>query len=210
MKVAIVSEFTADEAAIKILVDAVVGRETHLVSSPKLRPKGWPSVLNLLPSIIKHLHYNSDAHGLAVVVDSDDSPLHNESHEFTSQENQSCRLCALRHVVEREKSRLSAVANRTGIKTAIGVAIPSMEAWYHCGLDTHVNENTWGRRLRGERVTYDRQSLKNSIYLSDRAPIFAKTQIACNAAKRLVTNLELLKEHFPIGFGCFVKDLKSW
>jgi hypothetical protein len=52
MKLAVISESPADEAAIKILVDAIVGEETELVPL-RLRPGGWPHVLQLLPPIIK-------------------------------------------------------------------------------------------------------------------------------------------------------------
>jgi hypothetical protein len=48
---------------IKILADAILGEETGLVSLPRLRPRGWASVFNMLPAIIKDLHYNSDADG---------------------------------------------------------------------------------------------------------------------------------------------------
>jgi hypothetical protein len=210
MKVAIVSEFTADEAAIKILVDEIIGVETDLVASPRLRPRGWPSVLNLLPSILKHLHYNSDADGLVVVVDSDDSPLHTDSHDREKQKAEACRLCTLRNIIEWEKQKLTTIMGRSLLKTAIGVAVPTIEAWYHCGLDTHVNENTWGRKLLGERITYDRKSLKKSIYLTERASLSVMTQIACDAAQRLAADLDLLEAHFPIGFGCFVRDLQNW
>ena len=92
MKIAVVSEFTADEAAVKILVDSVLSIETDLVASRRWRPRGWPSVLNLLPTIIKDLHYNTDADGLVVVVDSDESSPHDAAHEVVGIESSECRL----------------------------------------------------------------------------------------------------------------------
>jgi hypothetical protein len=75
MKIAVVSESPADDAAVKILVDAIVGQETELVGV-RVRPGGWPQVLALLPNIITALHYRAEADSLAVIVDSDDSSLH--------------------------------------------------------------------------------------------------------------------------------------
>src|SRR5260370_3582266 len=101
---------------------------------------GWTSVLGLLPAIIKDLHYNSDADGLVVVIDSDESPLHQEIHDSWPDESQTCRLCVLRRLVTRERSNLSTVPNRPKLKIAIGIAVPAIEAWYRCGLDPHVTE----------------------------------------------------------------------
>ena len=106
MKIAVVSESPADEAAIKILVDAIVGEKTELVSPARVRPGGWPHVLAVLPNIVTALHYRGEADSLAVVVDSDDSPLHLQSHE-TQQNNQDCRLCQLRNCVQRCLDRVA-------------------------------------------------------------------------------------------------------
>lgn len=210
MKIAVVSEFTADEAAVKILVDAVLGIETVLVASRRWRPRGWPSVLNLLRTIITDLHYNSDADGLVLVVDSDESPGHEDSHEVAAVENTACRLCQLQSISSREFQRLSRVPNRETIKIAIGLAVPAIEAWYQCGRDPHVNEVTWGRKLKGERITYDKVSLKNAVYGSDRVSGAVKIEKAKEAATRIATDLELLVRLFPNGFGAFSRSLRDW
>jgi hypothetical protein len=81
MKVVVLSESSADEAAIRILVNGILGRETEDVSSLPLRSRGWPSVIKVLPTVIKFLHYQTDAEALVVIADSDDSPIHRSSHE---------------------------------------------------------------------------------------------------------------------------------
>ncbi len=207
MKIAVVSEFTADEVAVKILVDAVLGAPTDLMASRRWRPRGWPSVINLLPTIIKDLHYNTDVEGLVVVVDSDDSPTHIAAHR---EMNPDCRLCQLQRIASAEILRLTSVPTRPSIKFAFGLAVPSIEAWYQCGLNPHVNEATWSRRLQGERITYDRISLKASAYGSDRVSNSTKTDKAREAAYRLTTRLDVLEALFPGGFGTFVRYLKSW
>ncbi len=210
MKIAVVSEGPHDQAAVKILVDAILGIETELIA-PRRSPQGWPSVLNLLPAIITELHYQQvDAHGLVVVVDSDNTNAHDASHKIGKAEATSCRLCQMREVAERQLGRLTRVPNRSPVKFAFGLAVPQIEAWYRSALDTHVNENTWRLKIRGDRVSYDAKSLKRDTYGSDRVPTFVKTNIAKQAAQRLATNLNQLEQMFPNGFGCLVRDLQDW
>ena len=206
MKIAVISESPADEAAIKILVDAIVGVETNLVPL-RLRPGGWPHVLQLLPSIIKALHYTTDADGFAVVVDSDNSPVHAKDHE---QSNSQCRLCLLRNCIQATLLELSPVASRRALKTAAGVAVPAIEAWYQCGVDLHVNEARWGGKLSGERINFTKELLKIAVYGSNQPSLHMETLAAIAAAKRLAENLDQLALLFPNGFGCFLADVRGW
>ena len=209
MKIAVVSESPADEAAIKILVDAIVGKETDLVSL-RLRPNGWPHVLQLLPAMIKDLHYNTDADGFTVVVDSDNSPVHFDDHEDDDQWNSECRLCLLRNCIQTTLRKLSRVATRLGLKTAAGVAIPAIEAWYQCGVDLHVNEARWIGKLSGEKINFTKESLKIAVYGSNQPPLQTETSAAIEAAKRLADNLDQLEQLFPNGFGCLLADVRGW
>lgn len=206
MKIAVVSESPADEAAIKILVDAIVGEETELVSATRLRPGGWPHVLSLLPSIVKALHYQTDADGMAVVVDSDNSPVHVLSH----QSDPECRVCLLPVCVGTSLLRVSPVANRAALRTAIGLAVPAIEAWYRCGLDPHVNEARWIGKLSGEKINYTKQSLKVDVYGSSQPGLEAETTDAVLAARRLADHIDQLEQLFPGGFGCFLADVRNW
>lgn len=210
MKIAIVSESPADEAAIKFLVDAIVGHATELVVAPRLRPNGWPHVLSLLPNIVKSLYYFSDVAGLVVVVDSDDSPLHDDSHEASEVQNPDCRLCLLRTTVALSLGRVSPVSGRVAMKRALGVAVPSIEAWYRCGIDSRVNEPAWSRKLLGHNVNYDRRSLKSDAYGSHQPSLLMETKLAVESAKRLASNLEELERLFPVGFGSLLRDLHGW
>jgi hypothetical protein len=209
MKIAVVSESSSDEAAVKILVDAIVGIDTEMFAL-RTRPHGWPHVLSLLPNIVTGLHYGTDVDALVVVVDSDESPVHQVSHEALQAENPQCRLCRLRSTIGLALGGISAIANRTSLKTAAGLAVPAIEAWYRCGLDPHVNEATWIRQLAGERITYNKRSLKMDVYGSDQPGLVAETDAAKVAATRLAEDLELLQRLFPIGFGCLLLDVRNW
>jgi len=209
MRIAVVSESPADEAAIKILVDAIIGLETDLIPL-RLRPGGWPHVLMLLPAIIKSLHYGTDADALAVVVDSDNSPVHCDEHEQNQQLNSECRLCLLRDCLQSTLVRVSPVANRLALKTAAGVAVPAIEAWYQCGVDLHVNEARWIGKLSGERINFTKESLKVAVYGSNQPSLRHETSAAITAAKRLSENLDQLNQLFPNGFGCLLADIRTW
>ncbi|HMG73523.1 MAG TPA: hypothetical protein VK582_08480 [Pyrinomonadaceae bacterium] len=209
MKIAFVSESPADEAAIKLLVDAIVGSESELFSF-RSRPNGWTRIFALLPNIIKHLHYGYEVEGLVVVMDSDDSPIHDNAHEMARAQNLDCRLCRLRETVQVELSRLRPLPNRTDLKMALGLAVPAIEAWYRAGLDPHVNEVAWNRKLLGEDVSYDRRSLKKDTYGSYQPSLGTETTAAVAAAQRLTENLELLEQLFPNGFGSLICDLRAW
>ncbi|HKG47540.1 MAG TPA: hypothetical protein VKB02_12475 [Pyrinomonadaceae bacterium] len=210
MKIAVVSESPADEAAIKILVDAILGHETELVSAARLRPGGWPQVLQLIPSILKALHYYTDAEGIAVVVDSDSSPVHLLEQPRDQECHSECRICLLRNTLRTSLSRVSSVPNRATIKTAVGLAVPAIEAWYRCGLDAHVNEARWSGSLAGEKIHFTKRSLKVDVYGSDQPSLRAETTTAVEAAHRLVHNIEQLGQLFPSGFGCLMADVRGW
>lgn len=209
MKIAVVSESPADEAALKVLIDAIVGHETELVST-RLRPGGWPHVLTVLPSIVKGLHYTTDADGLAIVVDSDSSPVHIATHVQDQQANLGCRLCLLRSCIETTMLRVSPVSNRNPLKTAAGVAVPAIEAWYCCGVAPHVNEARWIGHLSGERINFSKRSLKIDVYGSDQPSLETETTAAVQAATRLTNQLDQLEQLFPNGFSCFLADVRSW
>lgn len=81
MKVAVLGESPIDEAAVRVLVEGILVRQTQQVEYFQLRSRGWPSVLRILPNVLQHLYYRTDAEGLVVVADLDDSPLHQETHD---------------------------------------------------------------------------------------------------------------------------------
>lgn len=211
MKIAVVSESPADETAIKILVDSIVQPETEFISLTA-RADGWTTVFELLRNVIPGLHYHQpDVEALVVVIDSDDSPTHQKEHELPHQDDPNCRLCLLKATVSSSLAKLRPLPNRTQLKTALGLAVPAIEAWYRSGLDPHVNENAWNRKLlSGENVGYDRRSLKRDVYGTDQPSLAVKESAAMIAARRLASNLESLEELFPNGFGSLLRDLRGW
>lgn len=91
MKVAVLSESPADEAAIRILVEGILGRQTQspALSSFRTRAPGISGVFRAFPAVLKELYYNQqDAEGLIVVVDSDHTPVHSPEHEQPGSANE--------------------------------------------------------------------------------------------------------------------------
>ena len=150
MKVAILSESPPDESAIVILVVAVLGSSVDRVAGPPLRSRGWPSVRSLLPGVIRHLHFRTDADGLVVVVDSDSPVAHRETASETVCQD-GCRLCELRLVAHSTLQRLPARPVRAPLKVAVGLAVPAIEAWYRVGVDATVTEAAWIQAHTGLR-----------------------------------------------------------
>jgi len=209
MKVAILSESSADEAAIRILVDGILSRQTRPIAiSPQTR--GLSSVFKVLPPVFKHLHYHTDTEAFVVVVDSDRSPVHQNAHEQPGGANEQCRLCQLRGVVAQVQGQLRPVPGRPPIKTAIGLAVPEIEAWYRCGLDPHVTEAAWIQALQSRIYPYTKNSLKRDVYGAERPSLELETQRAVEEARRLVRNLPVIEGLFPNGFGALARDVRSW
>lgn len=208
MKITIFSESSTDEAALRILVEAILEEEIEEVPRPNtLRSRGFASVENELPVVINSAYYKTDTEGLIVVYDSDDTPVHQKEHP--KDEAERCRFCFLEKKITGVVKNIKPRPERKPLKIAFGVAVPSIEAWYLCGAKLDVSEDAWKRKLAGETVRYDRTSLKQKVY--GEKP-FKRKQIetAISEATRLAKNLELLEEKFPEGFGNLIREIKSW
>lgn len=208
MKVVVLSESLDNEAAIRVLVDGILGGTyTEHVAPPSLRTRGWSRLLSDLPGVLKQLHYHTDADALVVVVDSDDSAPHQTVH--LSADNPSCRLCRLRSLTDEVLRGLTVVPNRAQLRTAFGLAVPALEAWLRCGADPRAVEATLIQRPDG-RTQALREQLKRDVYGVDRPSQQVRMTRAVEQAQRLVKMLDEFERCFPDGFGSFARDVRSW
>jgi hypothetical protein len=108
--------------------------------------------------------------------------------------------------------RLPGIVGRTGLRVAVGLAIPSIEAWYLCGSDHQVNEAAWNMALESGHFRYDNQRLKQSVYGTVHPSLEAARQMAVDKSRRLVEGdgLHRLEELFPIGFGSLAEEVRRW
>ena len=209
MKVALLSESPADEAALWVVVEAVLAGPVAAVQ-PGLRARGWPNVAQLLPAILRHLHFNTDADGLVVVVDSDDSVVHTAEHEAPGYYHPQCRLCQLRGIFRRTQKNFPPRSSRDRVLRAVGIAVPAIEAWYLCGQDPQVTELTWREGQRQGWTPYTRRDLKWRVYGTDRPGLGLEIQRAVECMRRHQHDLRRLEVGFPQGFGSLTRDLRSW
>lgn len=209
MNVAILSESPADEAAIRVLVEGVLREPVRQVQAG-LRARGWPNVVQVLPAVIRHLHFNTSADGLVVVVDADDSVVHTVDHEVPNYHHPLCRMCQVRAVFRRTIKKLPPARGRERVLRGVGVAVPAVEAWYLCGRDETVSEAAWlAGRERGV-APYTRRELKWRVYGTDRPSLPFETQRALEEVRRHRGDLRRLEADFPGGFGELARDLREW
>jgi len=209
VKIALLSESPADEAALGVLVEYVLGAPFAPVQT-SLRARGWPSVEQVLPAILRHLHFNTDADGLVVVVDSDDSPVHTAAHEAPGYYHPQCRICRLRAVFRRVFKNLPRAHGRDRVLRAVGLAVPAVEAWYLCGRDTSVTEAAWLTGCSAARPPYTRRELKWKVYGTERPSLPHEIKRAVQEVTRHQGDLRRLEHDFPQGFGSLARDLRSW
>lgn len=209
MNIALLSESPVDEAALRVLVGYVLGQGFNQIS-PALRARGWPSVELVLPAILRHLHFNTNAAGLVVVVDSDDSPMHTAEHEAPGYYHPYCRICRLRAVFRRTIKNLPPARGRDRVLRAVGLCVPALEAWLLCGRDTSITETAWANGQATGRLPYTRRELKWKVYGTDRPSLPHAVKRAVQEISRHQGDVRRLENDFPQGFGSLVRDLRSW
>jgi len=208
MKLAILSESPADEAALCLLIEAVLGSPFVRVQA-NLRARGWPSVAQVLPAVIRHLHFNTDAQGLVVVVDSDDSVVHTELHERPDYFHPLCRMCRLRAVFRQTNKNLPPARGRTRVLRGVGVAVPAIEGWYLAGREPEVTEDAWVAGQERGWAPFSRAQLKQRVYGTDRPSLLHATECAIRETRRLLPDTRRLEHDFP-GFAALARDLRTW
>ena len=208
MKVALLSESPADEAVLRVLVEAVLGAPPQFVS-PGLRARGWPNVAQLLPAVIRHLHFNTDTDALVVSCDSDDSVVHTAAHDAPGYYHPHCRMCQLRGIFHRTAKKFPAAHGRARVLRAVGVAVPALEAWLLCGRDPGVTESAWLDGQAQGRAPYSRAELKWRAYGTDRPSLPHEIRCALHEWERLRHDPRRLEHDFP-GFRALAQDVREW
>jgi len=208
MKLAILSESPADETALRVLIEAILPGPVEILH-PGLRARGWPNVAQVLPAILRHLHFNTDADGLVVVVDADDSVVHTSRHDAPGYFHPQCRLCRLRSVFRQTIKKLPPAHGRERLLRAVGVAVPAIEAWYLCGKEPGLTEQAWIDGQESGKPACTRPGLKFQTYGTERPSLELEIDCALREVTRLAKDLRRLEFDFP-GFASLCTDLRSW
>jgi hypothetical protein len=207
MKIAFLSESPADEAVLRVLVEGAL-KEKPTVAAAGYRARGWPNVQQVLPAVIRHLHFNTDVDTLVVSCDSDDSPVHTAAHDAPQYFHPQCRMCQLRAVFRQTSKRFPAAHGRLRVRRVVGVAVPALEAWLLCGLDDAVTEATWIAGQASGSLPYSRAELKWRVYQTERPSLPHETACAVREATRHARDLRRLEYDFP-GFAALLRDLRE-
>jgi hypothetical protein len=208
MKIAYFAESSADEAALRIITEAILGRQTEPVLHAGLRHRGWPAVKTVLRSVLLELHYRTDAEGFVFIVDSNGTPSHLLEHE--KEPDARCRLCQLRRIIDDAQRQARPRTHLPPLKIAVGLAVPAIEAWLLCGSDPHVTEAAWINGLKLGQLPYTKDSLKDKLYGTSHPSLPIETEAMTVAASRLAENFSNLTNLFPGGFGALQASLKGW
>lgn len=209
MKLAIFGESPADEAAVHAFVQGILDRPVPLVRIPLRRPPGWTGT-KVLPALVRHLYYQSEADALIVVVDSDNTPVHLESHNAPGTTDPRCRHCALHSSLVSTFQQLRPIPGRQ-FRYAIGTAVPAIEAWCLATPNSPYTEHAWAQYLATKQHPgYARQTLKQTLYRTDRPSTMLATSIMVQAMQRLAADPSIPLRLFPNGFGPFLQEIQSW
>lgn len=98
MKIGFYCESPADRAALEIFVAGILGEPLEPINLD-LEAHSVPGFFNTLAGVFRGIHYNSDAEGFVVVVDCDDTELHDVAHDAPASKEDRCRYCRIRGIL---------------------------------------------------------------------------------------------------------------
>lgn len=211
MRVAIFSESPSDEAALRVLVGAVLQTTLEPIGL-NLRSRGWPAVRYELRAVIRDLWLNQRADALVVSVDTDYSPVHDPLHESASTSD--CRQCVLQRQTDETVAELKAKHELLAPLAAVASASPAMEAWLLHGKPNAPTENSWNAFLLTNPSRFEVKTrvgeLKRLVYNSPRPGEAAAIALAEAEARRVAADLPGLATRFPGGFGTMRGVVSKW
>jgi hypothetical protein len=209
MKIGFYCESPADQAAMAVFTEAILGQPPEPINMD-LEARSVSELLDSLDGVFRGVYYLSDADGLVIVVDSDDTELHDLAHDTPGTVVENCRLCQVRRIIRRARSQLKPRPGRRELKVAIGLAVPAIEAWYLVGVNHEVGESGWKAALASGKRRFTRPRLKELVYGTHRPSLEHMTERALTEARRIAQNMKLIETAFPVGFGLMAQEIRSW
>jgi hypothetical protein len=209
MKIAVLGESEADEAFTRTIADAVFQIHSEGIPAlPRIVGRSYSQVRAGLAGAIRHLYYQSDAHGLIVLVDSDEAPVHDATWAGPGACQPRCRTCLIRADIAGTIRTLKPDV-RPMLKVATAVAVPAIESWRLFGTPGGINEAEWRIALEEQRYHNVKRELKARVR-QRRPPGVRSVDAAIADAARVADDLPGFRVAFPSGFGVFEQDLLAW
>lgn len=209
MKVGFYCESPADQAALAVFTEGILGQAPDPINMD-LEAHSVPAFFRSLDGVFRGVHYNSDAEGLVVVVDCDRTQLHDPTHDADDTDVGDCRLCEVRRILAKARKQIRPRPNRPELKVAVGLTVPSIEAWYLVGKNRQVGEAAWRAGAGSNQPPFTKAQLKRLVYGTDRPSFELATQRAVEEARRIILDLNAIESAFPAGFGTMAKEIRSW
>lgn len=208
MRVGFYCESPADQAAMTVFAEGILGEPPGPINID-LEARSVPGFFGALDGAFRGLHYNSDAEGLVIVVDCDDTEVHDPAHDKAGG-GERCRLCQVRKIIAQVRKQLKPRQGRPELKVAIGVPVPAIDAWYLVGKNHQVGEAAWVTGLASGRPPFTRPQLKVLVYGTNRPSLELATERAVTEARRIISDLKAVESAFPTGFGSMAQEMRSW
>lgn len=209
MKIGFYCESPVDQAAMKVFTEGILGEPPEPIDMD-LEGQSVPAFFAALDGVFRGVYYNSDAEGLVVVVDCDDTELHDPAHDAPGGDSEGCRLCRVRKIIAEARRYLKPRQSRPDLKVAIGLTVPTVEAWYLLGKEPGVGEAAWKVGLAEKRPPFTRPQLKKLVYGTDRPALELMSTCAVAEARRIILNIKAIETAFPAGFGSLAREITSW
>jgi hypothetical protein len=209
MKIGSYCESPADQAALAVFTEGILGQPPEPINLD-LEAHSVPGFFGALDGVFRGVHYGSDAEGLVVVVDCDDSELHDAAHDPAGGGKERCRFCRVRKIIAQARSQVKPRRGRPELKVAIGLPVPAIEAWYLVGKEPQVGEAAWLVGLGHGRPPFTRRRLKELVYGTDRPSLEHETACAVAEARRIIRDVQAIEAAFPAGFGLMAREIRSW
>ena len=211
MKIAFLCESPADEAAIAVLVEGILGHPFSHANVPNYRAPGCTAIPRVLPLVLRSLYFGSDVDALVVVLDSNSETIHSESPNPSRRCDPDCRLCELRAIAAKERSRLTLRPERSPIRCAFGLAVPAIEAWLLSFRKSGMTEVNWITARKEKRPDpFSREQLKRLAYGTTRISLESESAKMKEYMTEIVTDLERFRTAFPGGFGPLYDEVRIW
>ncbi len=209
MRIGYYCESPADQAALAIFTQGILGQAPEPINMD-LEAHSVPGFFRSLDGVFRGVYYNADAEGLVIVVDCDNTALHDRTHDEPEKEVKDCRLCEIRRIIAKTQKQLKPIPGKPPLRVAIGLSVPTIEGWYLVGKNHQVGEAAWRVGLAAGKPPFTSTQLKQLVYGTDRPSLEFETQRAEEEARRIITNLMAIETSFPDGFGSMAKEIRSW
>jgi hypothetical protein len=210
MKIGFYCESPADQAAMAVFAEGILGEPPEPISTP-LEGQSMPRFLHALDGVFRGIYFNSDAEGLIIVCDADNTGLHDPDREAPAGCGQHCRYCRCHKIIAAVRQQLKPRPRGQELKVAIGLAVPTIEAWYLVGKNHQVGEAQWAVGLQqGGQIPFTSPQLKTMVYKTARPPIELETERAVAEARRIIQDVSAIETAFPKGFGLMAQEIRRW